>query len=83
MTKDNTAADSILSAAVFVSDYFPVWVRLWVLTASCKRKPSQSLYAKGLLWVKKRIKCGSTIFSGKLQKRRKSFDFRRFLELLM
>ena len=62
MTKDNTVADSILSAAVFVSDYFPVWVRLWVLTVSRKRKPSQSLYAKGLLWVKKRIKCGSTIF---------------------
>ena len=62
MTKDNTAADNILSATVFVSDYFPVWVRLWVLTVSRKRKPSQSLYAKGLLWVKKRIKCGSTIF---------------------
>lgn len=62
MTKDNTAADNILSAAVFVSDYFPMWVKLWVLTVSRKRKPSRSLYAKGLFWVKKRIKCGSTIF---------------------
>ncbi len=50
-----------------VSGSFPVWVRLWVLTVSRKRKPPKSLCVKGQLWVKKEMKCGSGICQKSLE----------------